>query len=158
MRSWATPSAWIRWAPSLTNILPAADLPLAMPPVRPSFSNGFSWYPKGRICQGSVSPAARVPETACLDCIYRHDSKLCRSKCCAVRNLDSDRCPRLVKADKVLSLGAGHLGLPESAPQPCGFYCVGHKHGYGQRAYAPGDGRDRPGYFGHLRMNVPYQG
>jgi len=33
-------SAWMRWAPSFTNISPAADFPLAIPPVRPIFSKG----------------------------------------------------------------------------------------------------------------------
>src|ERR1700722_7920919 len=31
----------MRLAPRLTNISPTADLPLAMPPVRPSFNNDF---------------------------------------------------------------------------------------------------------------------
>src|SRR4029077_6308344 len=44
MSEWATASAWIRCAPSLTNISPTTDLPLAMPPVRPSFSTRCSRY------------------------------------------------------------------------------------------------------------------
>src|SRR5271156_47581 len=42
MSAWATASDWIRCAPRLTSISPTMDLPLAMPPVRPSFSNGCS--------------------------------------------------------------------------------------------------------------------
>src|SRR5208282_1425712 len=42
MSQCATASDLIRCAPSFRNISPTTDLPLAMPPVRPSFSKGFS--------------------------------------------------------------------------------------------------------------------
>src|ERR1700684_153055 len=41
--SWCeTASAWIRCAPSATNISPTTDLPAAMPPVRPVFRKRVS--------------------------------------------------------------------------------------------------------------------
>src|SRR5258708_27665514 len=95
MSECATASAWIRCAPSLTNISPTTDLPLAMPPVRPSFSNGY------------LRPA--------------------------------------------------QLGVPDSTPQHCGFYRVGHQHRNSHRADASGDGRDRPSDFGDLGVYVANQ-
>src|SRR5260370_24454427 len=105
MSECATASAWIRCAPSLTNISPTTDLPLAMPPVSPSFS-------KGKIPSLVVSPWSLLVRGWWL---------VIRCSSFAQRHFRVP--PKL--------LGTDQLGMFEPASQLCGFYGVGHQHGDG---------------------------
>src|ERR1019366_1385383 len=127
MSECAMRSAWTRCAPRATNISPTTDLPDAMPPVRPTFSN--------------VPPAEeRSPQS-------HRDTEKSSSGCSLCL------CVSVVKS---LSF-AGQFWHASASPHLRSLHGVVHQHGDGQRTDAAGDRGQRSRDLNHLRMHIANQ-
>src|SRR5216684_2341477 len=141
--SWcAIRSAWIRCAPSATNISPTTDLPEAMPPVRPTFSIG----PPDMQSRGKI--------------VHHRDTEARRKAKQGKERVSLSLCVSLFVSlwwILITRLEVSHFRYAVAPAHPCCLHRVEHQHRDGEWADAARHRGDRSCSFSHFRMNVAHQ-